>query len=236
VNDGSPDNTADISLRWCHKDKRIKYIEKQNGGLSSARNAGIEYAKGTYILPLDADDKIGNKYLELALIEFQKHPWIKIVYCEAEFFGIRTGKWDMPPYLFKSLLLSNLIFCSAVFMKEDWQRCGGYDVKMDAGLEDWEFWINMRKKENEVKKLDSIQFYYRIKTISRTTQLDYIKNKRLMDYVCKKHYDVYSATFGNCIELCRKYTTILHSNSYRIGRIITAPVRKIKDIMQMVLV
>ncbi|MFV8358229.1 glycosyltransferase family 2 protein, partial [Flavobacterium sp. XS1P32] len=54
VNDGSPDDTKQIAQKWVEKDSRFKYIFKENGGLSSARNEGINYAKGTFILPLDA--------------------------------------------------------------------------------------------------------------------------------------------------------------------------------------
>lgn len=71
VNDGSPDNTEDVAKSWAEKDTRFIYLSKENGGLSSARNAGIEIAKGEWILPLDADDKIGERYLELAEKEFE---------------------------------------------------------------------------------------------------------------------------------------------------------------------
>jgi len=56
VNDGATDNTKEVAKEWCAKDNRFVYVEKQNGGLSSARNAGINVAKGDYIQFLDADD------------------------------------------------------------------------------------------------------------------------------------------------------------------------------------
>ena len=64
VNDGSSDNTEAVSNEWCTKDQRIKYLHKENGGLSSARNAGLREAKGSYVQFLDADDMIDrNKFL-----------------------------------------------------------------------------------------------------------------------------------------------------------------------------
>ncbi len=49
VNDGSPDNTDDIAQLYCNKDKRFRYLQKKNGGLSSARNAGLKVMLGEYV-------------------------------------------------------------------------------------------------------------------------------------------------------------------------------------------
>lgn len=58
VDDGSPDKCPQICDKWKNKDSRIQVIHKKNGGLSSARNAGIEVATGEYILFVDSDDCI----------------------------------------------------------------------------------------------------------------------------------------------------------------------------------
>ena len=63
VNDGSTDRTEEISLAWCKKDDRFFYNRKENGGLSSARNIGLEASKGNYIQFLDADDLLDVKKL-----------------------------------------------------------------------------------------------------------------------------------------------------------------------------
>jgi glycosyltransferase involved in cell wall biosynthesis len=56
VNDGSTDSSGLICDQWMQKDERIKVIHKKNGGLSSARNAGIDAAQGKYIIFVDSDD------------------------------------------------------------------------------------------------------------------------------------------------------------------------------------
>ena len=64
VNDGSTDGTGDIIAEYSKKDSRIKVISKKNGGLSSARNAGIDAAAGEYVALIDSDDYISEKYCE----------------------------------------------------------------------------------------------------------------------------------------------------------------------------
>lgn len=58
VNDGSPDDTAAVARHWMKRDGRFRYVEKVNGGLSNARNAGLRAARGQFIQFLDADDVI----------------------------------------------------------------------------------------------------------------------------------------------------------------------------------
>lgn len=65
VNDGSLDNSGYICDQLKENDKRIKVIHKENGGLSSARNAGIDAAQGNYITFIDSDDVVNKYYLQL---------------------------------------------------------------------------------------------------------------------------------------------------------------------------
>lgn len=67
VDDGSPDNCPAMCDEWAEKDKRIKVIHKQNGGVSSARNAGINAASGDYIGFVDPDDAIDKTMYECML-------------------------------------------------------------------------------------------------------------------------------------------------------------------------
>lgn len=65
VDDGSPDNCGQICDDYAKKDNRIKVIHKENGGLSSARNAGLEIAKGEYISFIDSDDYVSERFIEI---------------------------------------------------------------------------------------------------------------------------------------------------------------------------
>lgn len=65
VDDGSSDNSGKICDEYAAKHERIKVIHKENGGVSSARNTGLDNAKGEYITFVDSDDTIDKQYLEL---------------------------------------------------------------------------------------------------------------------------------------------------------------------------
>lgn len=67
VDDGSPDRCPEICDSFAEQDHRIKVIHKSNGGLSDARNAGIEAASGDYIAFVDSDDYIDSKMIEILL-------------------------------------------------------------------------------------------------------------------------------------------------------------------------
>ncbi|MGM0167266.1 hypothetical protein IGI39_002246 [Enterococcus sp. AZ135] len=64
VDDGSPDNSGLICDEYAKKDSRVKVIHKENGGLSDARNAGIDVAKGKYLGFIDSDDYISEDMYE----------------------------------------------------------------------------------------------------------------------------------------------------------------------------
>lgn len=67
VDDDSPDNCGKICDEYAQKDNRVKVIHKTNGGLSDARNAGIDIAQGEYISFIDSDDWVHSRYVEILL-------------------------------------------------------------------------------------------------------------------------------------------------------------------------
>ena len=73
VDDGSTDASPDICDRLAENDSRIKVIHKVNGGVSSARNAGIEAARGQYVTFADADDYVNPDHIENLLKQMQLH-------------------------------------------------------------------------------------------------------------------------------------------------------------------
>jgi len=79
VNDGSTDSSPSICKEYVEKDSRFKLVNKENGGLSSARNAGFNNANGDFICFIDGDDYIHPKTLEVQMKAFEEHPDCDIV-------------------------------------------------------------------------------------------------------------------------------------------------------------
>ena len=64
IDDGSTDNSGAICDEYAKKDSRIRILRKENGGVSSARNAGLNIAEGEYITFIDSDDYVDTDYMQ----------------------------------------------------------------------------------------------------------------------------------------------------------------------------
>ena len=73
VDDGSKDNSGTIADTYASKDNRIKVIHKENGGLSDARNHGLDQARGNYIIFIDSDDFIDSSMCEILFTTAEKY-------------------------------------------------------------------------------------------------------------------------------------------------------------------
>ncbi|MDD3184949.1 MAG: glycosyltransferase, partial [Anaerostipes sp.] len=79
VNDGTPDQSMKIAEKVAKDDKRTIFINKENGGLSSARNAGLEVAQGEFVFFVDSDDKIHSKTIEILISEMKDDVDISVI-------------------------------------------------------------------------------------------------------------------------------------------------------------
>jgi glycosyltransferase involved in cell wall biosynthesis len=187
VSDGSPDNTVEVC-----EELGVICVEKENGGLSSARNAGIKVATGEYIMCLDADDKLVPGALEehVALIKDD----MTIAQCALmEFEGRHIVMVPLKPTGLQRIMQSNTIYCNAMFSKRMWQEVGGFDESeiMKAGYEDWEFWIRLLAAGCEVNSSDFIALRYRMHEGQMTQATAWPNKEKLYRYIYDKHKDLY---------------------------------------------
>ena len=240
VNDGSPDNTDQVAKAWCEQDKRFKYISKNNGGLSSARNAGIKSSNGEFILPLDSDDIIDSKFLEKLVPELESNASLAIVSCYTKFFTNKIPNviHELKPKgdSFRNLLFENNLIATSLYRKTCWEEVGGYDENMKNGFEDWEFWIAITKSGWKYKVVEEFLFFYR--KSKQSMLIDTLENHRVsnMEYVFEKHKDLYKANHDNTVKYLF-FLINLHRNTelkikssieYKIGRLLVKPFKILK--------
>jgi glycosyltransferase involved in cell wall biosynthesis len=201
VDDGSTDNSIQIIKKISSRDNRIKVFQQENAGPSAARNKAIIEAKGQFILPVDSDDVLSPDYVKLCMAEFKKNPSIKLVYGSVDYFGDKTGKWELPLYSFQHLLQENIIHCSAIFKRKDAIESGLYDEKLKKGFEDWDFWLRLLNNEDKIVYVKEAVLKYRIREDSR--------NKKILSNVSDTNKTLNRILINNII----KYN---YSNVYEI--------------------
>lgn len=106
VNDGSPDHSMDIIEKYTKKDKRFKVYTKENGGLSDARNYGVEQATGDIIIFIDGDDYVNPDLLLNINLEFERSRDIEVVRYQLRLVDENYCVYEQPGYLVFSNLPS----------------------------------------------------------------------------------------------------------------------------------
>lgn len=226
IDDGSTDNTSKIVAEYIGQDNRFKYIKQSNAGPAAARNTGVRNSCGKYILPLDGDDFINSSYIEKSVKILEDSPNAKIVYCLAEHFGILSGIWLSNEYSYLKLLLDNMIFCTCLYRRVDYNAIDGYDESLLVKpLEDWDFLIRLLRNGGHVVKIPEVLFFYRIRYGSLMNSQDSERERqKAKKQIFKKNIDIYFEYFDDDPMLIyQQRHIILKSRRYKLGSIIVWP-------------
>jgi hypothetical protein len=191
VNDGSTDKKT-LEIFTEIESDNIKVLHKENGRMSSARNYGVKYAKGTFIAALDADDYFHPSFFQKAINILKTEPNTAVVTSHIQLFG-EFRKVAKPrggnAYNF---LFSNQCPACAMVRKSCWDDVGGYDEKMIYGYEDWEFYIRITQKGWIVHVIPEKLLFYR-QTKKSTHKNDTLTHrKELISYIIDKHKNWYA--------------------------------------------
>lgn len=188
INDGSTD---EFTNSYCGELQSQGYhvVFQENRGLSGARNTGIGLAKGDYILPLDADNKIRPAYITQSIEVMDNNEQVAVVYGNADYFGERNDLWRPGAFNLQKLMLSNTIDACAVIRKSVLHKVGLYDVNMRSGWEDWELWLRIAFGGYDFWYIDEVLFDYRVlnSSMARSLYRNYEKPNAIEDYVHRKH-------------------------------------------------
>ncbi|MDY6937654.1 MAG: glycosyltransferase [Cyanobacteriota bacterium] len=198
VNDASTEPLTRKVLNYL-RERNYHIIDlSENKGLAEARNIGIQNARGRYILPLDADNKIKPGYIIQAIEILEDRPEIGIVYSDMEIFGDKQEIREVPEFDINLLVKGNYIDACAVFRKEVWSDCGGYDPKIpqQLGYEDWDFWLMAAERGWQFYHVAEALFEYRTSIDSMVSRCNLPENRQqLIRYICAKHLDLYTTNF-----------------------------------------
>ncbi|MDO5477664.1 MAG: glycosyltransferase [Clostridia bacterium] len=138
VDDGSPDACPGICDSYASKDERIKVVHKENGGLASARRAGIKVATGDYVFNLDSDDLIENDTLECA------HNIIKKYECEMVSFSYRWVKNG------KTVNISDDCLPEGIYKGEDIEKQIYPKLLMDKNMNHISYYLSGKAVKREL--------------------------------------------------------------------------------------
>jgi hypothetical protein len=190
INDGSQEPRT-IAILELLKRSGYYVIDQDNAGLSAARNRAIDLARGRYILPLDDDNRIREGFLVEAIEVLNTSPEVGVVYGDRHDFGLRTRTEKIPEFNLNAILAQNYIDACAVFRKQVWVDCQGYDALM-APSDDWELWIHAVALGWQFHHLPRVTFDYRVRPgslISNVASVEAELRKRIR----LKHSELYWA-------------------------------------------
>ena len=181
IDDGSPDESGEICDRYAQLDSRVQAIHKENGGVSSARNLGLDRAKGDFVVFVDSDDYIGENYLK-DMMEYAyrlgETADSSIVICDYQPFsdaGVESRTYPEPfaakmePGGMTAQQFRNLIFGFVIFppycklysravIEENGLR---FDTELKSA-EDFDFNLRYLEAVDQVCYIPSVQYFYRV--------------------------------------------------------------------------
>ena len=198
VDDGSPDNSIDICIKYAKQYSNIVFIHKINGGLSDARNAGIQIARGEYLMFLDSDDYWEGTNILSDLAQISKENQDLIIYDltfrykdnKKEYYPISkdglTGDYIADFYTLTSRNIFRPSACNKIIKRK---------IIMDNQLffpkgknhEDLDWSFNLAPYISSYAMYDSYFYVYRAKRLGSITEFVKPKNtKDLIDIVLEK--------------------------------------------------
>jgi glycosyltransferase involved in cell wall biosynthesis len=247
VNDGSPDETEIISQKWVLKDLRFKYLYKENGGLSSARNAGLEIATGDFVQFLDADDYLDCTKLALSINAVTQNNEYDIVITNFRMFESSPIHSSIP----YCTLTADLFNFDDLLYK--WEEsftipihCGLFkaslfqDFRFSEQLkakEDWIMWIALYKNNCSTFFIDQPLALYRKNPHSMTQSMDmlgdfikayeYLKAHLSAEQYQKLTIVLLSRYYKSAGRFKTKLNEIKRTNTYLVGDFIKKSLRKL---------
>ena len=234
VDDGSPDASPQLCDDYAQQDKRIKVIHKENGGLSSARNAGMDVATGEYIMFLDSDDLYDNNMVE-TLLQLKKETNTDVAAAEFQRFEDGTQNYEIIQkfhrnstyYSYEGIdyykrLINRTTDCSVCNKLFDIRALKGKKFCEGRNNEDYLFLFNMKDNVRIVTYTNKCFYKYRIRNNSITTStlnphtFDVLDNViEIEDEIIREKLDLIKEIREYKNRVCLSLLTFIYKNSLK---------------------
>ena len=172
VDDASPDGTLALAESYAARDPRVRVIaQKENGGVSRARNRGVREARGEWIALLDSDDLWMPEKLERQMALAAQHPEAGLFFTGSAFISEDDRKYgytlSVPERVnYRRLLGQNVISCSSVLVRRElMERC---PMGNDAIHEDFAVWLKILREEPWAYGVNEPLLVYRLSRSSKS--------------------------------------------------------------------
>jgi GT2 family glycosyltransferase len=191
VDDASSDKTPELGASLARRYAHVHYLRnEERRGPGYSRNRGVAALDSTFVVLLDADDRIGPDYLfEAGRILGNG---ADVVNPDATLFGVYEDRWVVPERTtLKMLLLRNSVHCCSAFRRQLWSQTGGMDEGMPCWM-DYEFWIRLAAAGARIQGLHGNHFSYRRHENSLSQSSKPIEQE-LRKYLREKHASLYES-------------------------------------------
>lgn len=176
-------------------DDRIRGCKSDGPGVVNARNTAASKAEGKFLMPMDADDAIPPRSLDILTDGW---PGDGIVYGDTLIFGPDfQRRYKSRRYNFGDLLQGLIMPVGSLHLKSDWEKIGGWHLDMEIGLEDWEYWIRMGENGVCGHYVPHVTYHYRRRKAGRYMNMKHASGEyaKMYNTMRELHIDVYNGRF-----------------------------------------
>lgn len=217
INDASPDDETNQICRNIDE-PRVRVIWcSENGGLSKARNIGVQEAETDWYIPLDADDLLPPGALNHIVQAIRINPKAGIVVGHKETFGLYHEILRPVDLKRQDILFKQTVAGVMPFHRKTWDEVGGFDQKLSWGNQDWDFLIGVMEKNIPWAYVPETIYIMRAREGSMSRSYG-MRWPEIVEYIYLKHqtfFDEFNAGSQFLAQGYRRGAVAAHQNKNR---------------------